>query len=284
MARRVARSTTKEVEQPQLVGHEKIMADLVRLATSGELSHGYIFYGPAMVGKRLAAVTLAQFLENGAAGGAAPRVLSDLLLIEPGENGSIGIDAAREAKHFLWQKPNVSSRRTLVIDDADLLTTEAQNALLKVTEEPPVSSLLILVTSDRAGVLPTITSRLPGIYFGSVAETKIAELVSAELAKKAMGKPGLAWRLKHDKELLNQLDLAQKLLKTPAATRRDLVKKIIEPETFSFRKFLDAVMIVLAWQGVSKAQASLWHKVLRLYDRETNFSLNPRLQMEALFV
>lgn len=124
-------------------------------------------------------------------------------------------------------------------------------------------------------------SRLPKIYFGAVPEKEIEKWIGdAKIAKKAMGKPGLAWRLLHDEAFQEQLALAEKLLKTPAATRRDAIKKIIEPDEFNFRKFLDAVIMTLAWQKNDK----LWHRALALYDRETNFSLNPRLQLEALLL
>lgn len=279
-----------------MIGHEKNIADLKDLNQRGVLSHGYIFVGPTMVGKRTAAIAFAQYLEKRES--SVELVLSDMMLIAPGENGSVGIDAVREIRNFLWQKPNASPRRTLIIDGAELLTTEAQNALLKITEEPPVSSLLILVTSDAESILPTIMSRLPKIYFGVVLQKEIAEWLAndasskitkakaTELAKKAMGKPGLAWRLINDEDFQEQVALAEKLLKTPAASRRDIIKKIIEPDEFSFRKFLDAIMLNLAWQNATGAptaqKAALWHKALTLYDRETNFSLNPRLQLESL--
>jgi hypothetical protein len=166
---------------------------------------------------------------------------------------------------------------------------------------------------------------LPKIYFGTVAEEELeawlkdeavresgkvnaaeatattakgktktkaanpaASVDMKEVARRAMGKPGLAWRLLHDKNFQEQIELAEKLLKTPAASRRDLIKKIIEPDEFNFRKFLDAVILVLAWHRMdsdtSKSSGVLWHKALALYDRETNFSLNPRLQLEALLM
>lgn len=266
-----------------MIGHKKIIADLKNLHEQGNLSHGYIFYGPAMVGKRLAAQSFAHFLEKGEWDGSGN--LSEMMLVTPGENGSIGIDTVREIRNFLWQKPNASPRRTLIIDDAEVLTTEAQNALLKITEEPPVSSLLVLITSDIESVLPTITSRLPKLYFGLVAEKEIAEWIGdLKTAKRAMGKPGLAWRLLHDEDFQEQLALAEKLLKTPAGSRRDVIKKIIEPDEFSFRKFLDAVIMILAWQEAQKKNPALWHRALQLYDRETNFSLNPRLQLERLLI
>jgi DNA polymerase III delta prime subunit len=269
-----------------MIGHQVISNQLKNLNVQGILGHGYIFHGPTMVGKKTAALEFAKFLESAGAGEIqSSKTLSDMMLIEADENNSIGIDAVREIKNFLWQKPNVSVRRTLIINDAELLTTEAQNALLKVTEEPPISSLLILITSDTEAILPTIVSRLPKIYFGTVREMEIAKWIGdPKTTKKAMGKPGLAWRLLHDKELEKQIELAEKLLKTPVATRRDLLKKIIEPDEFNFRKFLDAILLQLAWGNKTKATMELWHAALQLYDRETNFSLNPRLQMEALLL
>ncbi len=277
-----------------MIGHTKIIDDLHDLSATGTLGHGYIFYGSSMVGKKLAALSLANFLEKGEF--VEDGLLSDRMLVRPSDSGSIGIDAVREIKNFLWQKPNASPRRTLIIDDAELLTMEARNALLKITEEPPLSSLLILIISDIESILPTITSRLPRLYFGPVSEAEIETWLTeargekkktaktrtetAALAKKAMGKPGLAWQLLNDKEFQKQLELAEKLLHAPVATRRDLIKKIIEPDDFSFRKFLDAVILHLAWKdadGTSSVRhnAAFWHKALLLYDRETNFSLNP---------
>jgi DNA polymerase-3 subunit delta' len=292
-----------------MIGHEKIIDDLQSLAARDALGHGYIFYGPSMVGKRTAAIALGNLLERGAFApdfgvtedGDRERILQDLKLIDiagmkarnPDAGGdSIGIDAVREAKNFLWQRPAASPRRTLIVDEAELLTTEAQNALLKIAEEPPASSLLILVTSDIDAILPTIVSRLPKIYFGTVPQAAIAEWLASgqniakakavPLAARAMGKPGIAWRLLTDETFQNELALAEKFLKTAPAGRRDFIKKLIEPDDFSMRQFLDAVILTLAWEKPSKAKSQFWHKTLKLYEGVTNFGLNPRLQLEAL--
>ena len=289
-----------------LLGHESILADLKSLADRDALSHAYLFHGPAMVGKKMAALALARHLEirpETLRPAGAP--LMDCRLIEPGENGSIGIDAVREISHFLWQKPNVSPRRTLIIDDAERLTAEAQNALLRIAEEPPASSLLILVTSDPESLAPTIQSRFQKIYFGLVGardqgpgrlgEPRFAGTGNRETARKSFGKPGLVWRLEHDKEFQEQISRAEQFLKSSPATRRDFIKKLIEPEDFSLNKFLDAVIMVLAWEmewgtrdmghGTrDKGLLNLWHATLALRDRQASFSLNPRLQLESLLV
>ncbi|HUC01751.1 MAG TPA: hypothetical protein VMA75_02500 [Candidatus Paceibacterota bacterium] len=290
-----------------MIGHDAIIADLKDLIGRGTLGHGYIFVGPSMVGKRTVAAALAHYLETGTfepprdAASEHEEVLHDFKIIDvafmkmldPDASGdSIGIDAAREVKNFLWQKPNASARRTLIVDNAELLTTEAQNALLKITEEPPASSLLILITSDAESILPTIVSRLPKIYFGAIPQTEIeAWLINEEgltktkatpLAKRSLGKPGIAWRLLHDAAFQRNIELAEVFLKTSAAGRRDFIKKLIEPDDFSLRMFLDAVIMTLAWETPSKQKSTFWHKTLKLYEGVNSFSLNPRLQLEAL--
>jgi DNA polymerase-3 subunit delta' len=289
-----------------IIGHEAIIADLKDLNERGVLGHGYIFVGPSMVGKRTIAMAMGHYLETGVFEPATiepghEEVLQDIKIIDvafmkmldPDASGeSIGIDASREVKNFLWQKPNTSARRTLILDNAELLTTEAQNALLKITEEPPVSSLLILITSDIESILPTIVSRLPKISFGVVATDAIEQWLAAgenlskpkaqTLAKRSLGKPGIAWRLEHDEVFKKNLELAEAFLKTTPAGRRDFIKKLIDPDDFSLRIFLDAVIMTLAWETPSKAKAQFWHKTLKLYEGVNNFSLNPRLQLEAL--
>jgi DNA polymerase III subunit delta' len=267
-----------------IIGHEKLIADFKDLVKRGSLSHGYVFFGPSMVGKRTTALALAHFLENKKFDlPTEHETLQDAKVIDTGAENSIGIDVVREIRNFLWQKPNVSARRTLIIDQAELLTNEAQNALLKITEEPPASSLLILVTSDLESILPTILSRLQPIYFGSVPEKEIAEWMGdKKIAARALGKPGLAFRLANDKDFQKQLEVAEKFLKTTPTARRDFIKKVIDPDDFSLRKFLDAVIITLAWEKPSKAKAAMWHKTLALQENTTNFGLNPRLQLENL--
>lgn len=287
-----------------IIGREKVTADFKKLAASNALGHAYLFYGPAMVGKRTFATAFARFLEKSVFEPPEEgEILQESKMIDlafakqldPDKKGnSIGIDASLKIKNFLWQKPNMSPRRTLILDEVEFLTTEAQNALLKITEEPPTSSLIIFISSDPESLLPTIMSRIEKVYFGLVPEKEIVEwlvnerkLAVAEakkFAKQSFGKPGLAIRLAEDADLQKNIALAEKLLKVQPAGRRDLIKEIMEPDDFNFHKFIDTVILVLASEKESKTRDILWHRALALADRESNFSLNPRLQLENLFV
>src|SRR3989344_3144106 len=106
-----------------LIGHEKLVEDFKGLAERNELSHGYILFGPARVGKKLFALCFANFLETGDF--EESNMLRDSLLLEPNEEGIIGIDEIRRIRNFLWQKPVVSKKRKVVINDVEAMTVEA---------------------------------------------------------------------------------------------------------------------------------------------------------------
>ncbi|OGY99386.1 MAG: hypothetical protein A2945_00830 [Candidatus Liptonbacteria bacterium RIFCSPLOWO2_01_FULL_52_25] len=300
---------------PEIIGHKEIVEDLKKLGSEQKLSHGYIFFGSSMVGKRTVAQALAKFLEKqefapwteGEAMHDAKVIdLEFAKYLDPNIKNSVGIDAVREIKNFLFQKPNTSSRRTAIIDECEMLTTEAQNALLKITEEPPPSSLLILATNDLDALLPTISSRLQKIYFGTVSEKVIAawlaeehgiaKKTAEESAKKAHGKPGLALRLLKDEDLKEARASAEKLFKLIPDKRRDFVKKLLEDEGFNFGKLLDAMILYVAanrrpfdvaqgsfsLSNSEKEKIAQWHKFLALRQNVANYNLNPKLQLEAL--
>src|SRR5690348_588493 len=72
---------------------------------------------------------------------------------------SIGIDTVKLIQKKLFFKPMKSANKLIVIEDAQLLTPEAQNALLKVLEEPPANTFVMLGTEMKESLLPTILSR-----------------------------------------------------------------------------------------------------------------------------
>ena len=84
----------------------------------------------------------------------------DILIADvPEDKKSIGIDQAREVKTFLQKKPFSHTYKAVIVKNADRLTTEAQNALLKVLEEPPIYANIILLTKTESALLPTVISR-----------------------------------------------------------------------------------------------------------------------------
>lgn len=142
-------------------------ADFKRLAENNQLSHAYLFFGEEKEGqdeKFILAKSLANFLENGIF--EEPNdLLKETLLIHPNEKGVIGIDDIRNLRYFLWQKPANSPRRLAIVNGVSGLTPEAQNAALKIVEEPPEDGLIIFIAKTTDDLLPTLTSRTQKIYF-----------------------------------------------------------------------------------------------------------------------
>lgn len=96
----------------------------------------------------------------------------DFLQISPDGN-SIKIEQIRELQKRIQEKPIISSRKVYIIDDADLMTQESQNCLLKTLEEPPVFSTIILVGSNENAFLPTIKSRCMILHFQKIEDEEM---------------------------------------------------------------------------------------------------------------
>jgi len=124
-------------------------------------------------------------------------------------------------------RPFEGRRRVVIIDQADALVAAAQNALLKTLEEPPSSSVFILVTSRPDVLLPTVRSRCPDLRFRPLAATDIATVLVARkhsesearaVAATADGSVGQALQASAG-ELVEARDIAQRVLAAAASAR-----------------------------------------------------------------
>jgi DNA polymerase III subunit delta' len=164
-------------------GHRRLAGLLARSAGGGGLPPSLIFSGPAGSGAREMAVALAQALNclrpvafdeaeaRDACGtcAACTRIARgmhpDVLVVVPGDTGSIRIDQVRDVIDRSGFRPFEGRRRVVIVDEADMMAPPAQSALLKTLEEPPPSSVFVLVTSRPDMLLPTVQSRCPRLRF-----------------------------------------------------------------------------------------------------------------------
>src|SRR3954463_13488229 len=174
-----------------VIGHRTLVGLLSRSVARDSLPPSLIFSGPAGVGKRLTAIAVAQALnclnpaDSDACGTCAActriarGVHPDVLVIEPGESGSIKIEQVRDVVDRAAYRPFEGKRRVVIIDEADALVAPAQNALLKTLEEPTPSSVFILVTARPDMLLPTVLSRCPQLRFRPLAAAELATALMA---------------------------------------------------------------------------------------------------------
>lgn len=166
----------------QLLGnkpaHDRLRA-LVRLNRTG---HAYLFAGPSGIGKRLAAIAFAKSLlcDGGGTDGCADCARVDkgshpnLHLLRSAEDKRvISVDQMRDLLRDLSFKATSPKRRIVIVDEAERLNEEAQNAFLKTLEEPPDRCVIILVTSSASQLLPTIVSRCQVLLFTALAPSEM---------------------------------------------------------------------------------------------------------------
>lgn len=178
------------MQYQQIIGHETIKEQLRNIVSSGKISHAYIFDGPEGIGKRMMAHAFASsvvcdhFQQEPCGncknchlsfGNSHPDIIEmDLTIDKNGDiKESISVEAVRELKKDVYIKPFFAERKIYIIPNAQKMTVEAQNALLKVFEEPPRFATFILLTNGLSKLLPTILSRGVIIKFQPLSKKEL---------------------------------------------------------------------------------------------------------------
>jgi DNA polymerase-3 subunit delta' len=178
-----------------IVGHRTIVELLTRSAARQAVPPSLIFAGPSGVGKRLAALSLAQAVNclrplrgpiddtglnfdacgtcaacSRIARGMHPDVIR---IVKPEDKTSIPVDLVRGLLESSYYRPFEGTKRVGIIEEADLMQPAAQSALLKLLEEPPPASMFVLVTSRPDALLQTVLSRCPRLRFSELQQHEV---------------------------------------------------------------------------------------------------------------
>lgn len=191
---------------PQLIGNNHLKKIMGTDIGRGNMGHAYILEGPAGSGKHTAARSIASALACASAkdkakplpcgtclacrkiaGGISPDVF---FIRREADRATLGVDAIRKLREDLYIAPNENEKKVYIIEDADTMTVQAQNALLLSLESPPPYVVFLLLTENAAALLETIRSRAPVLrmqWFGADAlaehlkqESRFAALAQRE--------------------------------------------------------------------------------------------------------
>ncbi|WP_439526276.1 DNA polymerase III subunit delta' [Roseovarius mucosus] len=224
-------------ETVQLVGQSAAEAEFLEAFNTGRLHHGWLITGPRGVGKATLAWRIARFLlatplvqDEGFFGAPPPPATLDvapdhpvarrlLALSDPGlfllrrgptDKGDrlaaeIRVSEVRKLGNFFALSAADGGRRVVIVDAADDLNTQAANAILKMLEEPPARTVLLLISHQPSGLLPTIRSRCRTLRLAPLGPQEMALALDqagiapegdpAALAELSGGSVGAAVRL-----------------------------------------------------------------------------------------
>ncbi|MCR6516244.1 DNA polymerase III subunit delta' [Clostridium sp. LY3-2] len=222
------------------VGHKNIINGFMRRAENNTLSHAHLISGDDGIGKSILADIFSSKIINKPLGEENADVV-----IYKAKKATIGVDEVRKIIEELNKKPYEGDRKVILIHNAEKLTVQAQNALLKTIEEPPNGVFIILLTTNLEIILETIKSRCQIYKLTPLNKEEMLEVlnrrtgIEENIIKSALayahGIPGRAERFLDDESLEKMRDLILLMLKD--VSKRD-VDSILKYEK-EFLKFKD---------------------------------------------
>jgi len=153
----------------RVVGNKKSIDFFTSLIVSKRLSHAYLLSGPRGSGKKTMALSIAAFLANQSAGEEMCEIIlkqqaPDVAVIKrQEEKKTIGVDVIRDFISKVALSPSDLEFKFYIFDEADLMTPQAQNSLLKIIEEPPKDVYIFLLCENSSSMLQTVRSRVQSI-------------------------------------------------------------------------------------------------------------------------
>ena len=230
-----------------IVGNARVKRFITQRLKREDFVSAYIFEGPSGVGKRLAADYIMNILIPEKSARCYATVID-----KAGE--PIFIEDIRQAERNLRLKNPANNKKVVLVDHAELMTVEAQNAFLKTLEEPAGDALIILITETSGRLLPTIRSRCQLLRFEPISRREMKDFLAvagSKLDRKQLdviveyagGSVGRALELINTKANL-EFDLVKRLLAVTVPDRFAIINKEIESRSQA-RRLVRELMVVL---------------------------------------
>ena len=176
-----------------VVGHNDIIEHLQNATKSGKISHAYLFTGEPGSGKKLMATLFATLLqcEKGRANpcmkcASCKKALSqnhpDIIMVTHEKPNIISVKEIRDqVVNTVDIKPYESRHKIYIVNEAEKMNPQAQNALLKTIEEPPAYAIIMLLASNPDALLSTILSRCVRLNLKTVSDKDVREYLINEM-------------------------------------------------------------------------------------------------------
>ncbi len=295
-----------------IIGHTKEWEYLESILKRKNISQSYLFLGPESIGKELVAFRFACTLVGESdfkPSGDTPmplnvRVLEPETVVRRGviRKKTLSVLSVREELRILKTSPRGGLYKVLIVRDAHLLTQAAQNLLLKFSEEPDATAIIIFVTHERGGLLETLCSRLEEMRFRFVPEETLkneGRVLGLEAGVDIpdfffqLGRPGILLQAKENpKRFLKKKELLTKLFRLSSLSLRQRIALAEElaldvPSSIQLLEWFIPGLYQKAKKLSTENQAR--HLLLVASIQETLFELKradtqPRMTLEHLFL
>lgn len=285
----------------QTIGHRQARQMLQRAVLREQPAHAYLFVGPPRIGKRTLARELAAALNCTAALPERPchqcancRMIGheahpDLIVLESENERSISTETVRETRASIEWRPYQARYKVYLIIDAEDLTEQGTNVLLKALEEPPPQVLFLLTARQQESVLPTVLSRVRIVSLEPLTVGEVSQALqeqfhdeaaqARQIASLAQGRMGWAIEARMNESLLEERKSAMarviKLTEGRHSERLIMAGEICQGENFLESRskclaFLDDLriwwrdMLLVSSQSSAEIACAEWREQLTM--------------------
>ena len=259
------------MEFKNIIGNQEVKEYLKKNVKNNNILQAYLFLGTDGIGKKIIAKQFAKKIlcnntnEETCTCKSCTCFVSDnhpdfIMINEAGEN--IKIEQIRQITEKVIEKPIISNRKVYIINDAEKMTKEAQNCLLKTLEEPPSFITIILISSNENAILNTIKSRCMKIKFKNISDNDLEkfakeiigyENLTENLLKSFGGSIGKAIKLKENSEKYLEIENLIKDL-----SKKDIIDIILNAKLIYDKEniydILDYIVVCLYELGKEKRE------------------------------
>ncbi len=258
-----------------IYGHNNTKSRLIKIIKDNRLAHAYLFSGPAKVGKFSMAVEFAKniigekyrkdmdsyifpdltivfpFLkkdmktESNFLVGMRKKIMKQIrentemdIFAKMEKNANISIDVIRELIIYSNKTAYIADKKVIIIKNAEKMRKEGANSFLKLLEEPPSNTILILTTDNLNNILPTIVSRCQLMKFGYLSNDEIRDYIrekdGQEISEEALNLMDGTFENIRSAELIagitDRKSILEMILNRKEKSMMDLLRKIIARE------------------------------------------------------